>query len=71
MFIVQHLQNELTLRKIEIEATKHSGGILSNDLLDNPEVIDTSLELINNKWNEVCEALESRQNRLQRALLVS
>ena len=65
------MQNELVVRKIEIEATKHSGGILSNDLLDNPEVVDTNLELMNSKWDEVCEALESRQNRLQRALLVS
>ena len=67
---MQHLQNELAIQKIEIEATKHIGGILSSDLLDNPEAVDTSLELISNKWDEMCETLERRQNRLEKALLV-
>lgn len=60
----------MAVQKIEIEAAKRSGGILCNDLLDNPEVVDTNLELMNRKWDEVCGALENRQNRLEKALLV-
>ena len=53
-----------------MEATKTSGDKLVNELLDNPEPVKGSLELMSSRWDEACKASETRQNRLDQALLV-
>ena len=54
----------------KVTATKISGDKLVNDLLDDPEPVKSSLELMINRWDEACKASETRQNRLYQALLV-
>ena len=53
-----------------VEAAKANGDVLVNELLDHPEPVKGSLELMTNRWDEVCRASETRQNRLDQALMV-
>ena len=64
------MQKELGGQNKKVEATKTSGDKLVNELLDNPEPVKGSLELMSNRWDEACKASETRQNRLDQALLV-
>ena len=68
---VQQLQKELGAQNKKVEATKISGDTLVNELLDNPEPVKGSLELMSTRWDDACKASETRQNRLDQALLVS
>lgn len=68
---MQQLQRELGAQNKKVEATKTSGDTLVNELLDNPEPVKGSLDLMSNRWDEACKSSETRQNRLDQALLVS
>ena len=64
------MQKELDGMIKNVTAIKTSGDKLVNDLLDNPEPVKGSLELMSNRWDGACKASEIRQNRLDQALLV-
>ena len=53
-----------------VTAIKTSGDKLVNDLLDNPEPVKGSLELMSNRWDKACKASKTRQKRLDQALLL-
>jgi len=55
----------------KVESTKTSGEVLVNELLDNPEPVKSNLVQLNNRWDDCCKAFETRQNKLDQALLVS
>ena len=54
----------------KVESTKTSGERLVNELLDDPEPVKSNLAQLSSQWDDTCKASETRQNILDRALLV-
>ncbi|XP_065889965.1 microtubule-actin cross-linking factor 1-like isoform X3 [Dysidea avara] len=65
----QQLQKEMGAQHKKVESTKTSGEALVNELLDDPEPVKSNLVQLSSRWDDTCKASETRQNRLDQALL--